>query len=470
MKRVIKWMIWACLAVILSTLPFNQTVHAENNYNLTGFAQGTTGGGVLEETDPAYKKVYNATDLAKALKKGSNVKVIEIMNDLDLGWNELPSSAKTSPFSQHNTPLTHPVLKESGVSKLAIDSFDGLTIFSKNGSKIKHAGIIIKRSKNIIIRNLEFDELWEWDESTKGDYDRNDWDYITIEGASEGVWIDHSTFNKAYDGIVDVKKGSNGVTISWSAFKGDDKGSNSWVTQQINAMEKNKASYPMYGYLRSSAVGLSKNDIIDIAAGQKKSHLIGASSFASDNADLEITLHHNYYENIQDRIPRLRGGNAHAYNIVMNNTGLVEAKNRITSSMSKAIKSKGYHFTVTNNGAISTEGGALLLEKSVIKDVTQPMKNNQKDAADSSYTGKILALDTIYSNDGDTFRGDSTTSGSPLAPEPAPAITFSWNGFSKLPYSYSTDDPANLINQLTASDGAGAGKLNRSVFDWMDTK
>lgn len=152
---------------------------------------------------------------------------------------------------------------------MSIDNFDGLTIFSAKGATIKHAAFTFKRSSNVIIRNLEFDELWEWDEATKGNYDKNDWDYITIEN-SNNVWIDHCTFNKSYDGVVDVKKGSNGVTISWSSFLGDDRNANSWVTQQINAMEANKAAYPMYAYLRSSSVGLSKDDIIAIAASQKR--------------------------------------------------------------------------------------------------------------------------------------------------------------------------------------------------------
>lgn len=443
---------------------------AYSRYDLTGFAYGNTGGGNIAESDSRYVKVYTATDLAQALKKGSKAKVIEIMNDLDLGWNEIPAAAQTSPFNKHNSALTHPVLKETGVSKIAIDSFDGLTIFSANGAKIKHAGISIKKSSNLIIRNLEFDELWEWDEATKGDYDKNDWDYITVEGASSKVWIDHCTFNKAYDGVIDVKKGSNGVTISWSYFRGDDQSANSWVSQQIDAMEADKASYPMYAYLRSSAVGLSKEDIIAITAGQKKMHLVGASEFASDNADLEVTLHHNYYLGIMDRMPRLRAGNVHAYNIVMNNTELVAAKKKITSDMKKAISSKGYKFDVTNNGAISTENGAVLIEKSEIIDVTSPIRNNQKDANKANYTGKIKAEDVIYTADGTTFRGDSDTKGSPLAPYPAAALEFSWNGFSSLPYSYTPDDPATLSSILTASDGAGAGKLSWDLQNWLNTQ
>ena len=87
------------------------------------------------------------------------------MNDIDLGWNVIGPSAQVAPFTSHNTALTHPILKETGVSKIMIDGFDGLTIFSKNGAKLTHGALIFKRSNNIVIRNIEFDELWEWDES-----------------------------------------------------------------------------------------------------------------------------------------------------------------------------------------------------------------------------------------------------------------------------------------------------------------
>lgn len=439
-----------------------------SEYNLSGFATGTTGGGQIIDTDPRYIKVYNASDLALALKKGSKYKVVEIMNDLNLGWNEIPDAAKAAPFSTHNAALTHPVLKEAGVSKINIDSFDGLTIFSSSGATIKHAAFTFKRSNNIIIRNLEFDELWEWDEASKGDYDKNDWDYITVENSSN-IWIDHTTFHKAYDGLIDIKKGSNGVTISWSSFVGDDQSSNSWVTQQINALEANKTAYPMYAYLRSSSVGMSKEQIIAVAASQKKGHLIGANEFATDNPDLEVTLHHNYYKDIQDRMPRLRGGNVHAYNIVMDNAEAWTIKNSITSDMAKAISAKGYHFGITSNGAISTENGSVLLEKSVIRGVQYPIRNNQVSATQSKYTGKITAIDTIYELSGVHFRGGSEDAGSPLSPVPAASIPFSWNGFSVLPYSYTAEDPAGIQARLTAVDGAGAGKLSLTTAQWLST-
>src|SRR6185437_15781445 len=70
-------------------------------YNLVGFGGNTTGGGVIPETDPAYRKVTNALDLANALlsayKTSGSVKVIEIMNDLDLGWNEIGTPFRILP-------------------------------------------------------------------------------------------------------------------------------------------------------------------------------------------------------------------------------------------------------------------------------------------------------------------------------------------------------------------------------------
>ena len=180
----------------------SETINLEK-YSVSGFASSIVSdkkvpmlSSIDKLNSSSYVRVTNEVELAAALKKGSKVKVIEIMNDLDLGWNEIDAAAQKAPFTQNIVPLTHPTLKKTGVSKITVDSFDDLTIFSKNGSTIKHAGLVFKNSKNVVIRNLQFDELWEWDEDTKGDYDRNDWDYITLEGCN-GVWIDHFTSVKA---------------------------------------------------------------------------------------------------------------------------------------------------------------------------------------------------------------------------------------------------------------------------------
>jgi pectate lyase len=444
-------------------------------YNLQGFAQAATGGGMLAETDPNYRKVYTANDLVAALGSRTT-KVIEIMNDLDLGYNEVPASARTGALRVAAAPLLHPVLIASGVSTIDIQDKTGLTIFSANGATIRHAELNVKRANNLIIRNLKFDELWEWDESSKGKYDKQDWDFITVDMTSDNVWIDHCTFTKAYDGVVDVKGGSKNVTISWSSFVGDGGGPTSFVRKQVEALEANRSAYVMYNFLRTN--GFSVDDIVAVGRSQKKGHLVGANEFDTSNSNHRLTLHHNYYLNMQDRLPRMRAGNAHVYNLYVNNAEALAAKDlrnaRVAAmSSTNAAKLTGgsatYSFDVTLNGSISTEGGAVLLEKSQLVDVLSPLRNNQVSASQPDYTGKILALDTLYSLRGVVFRGDSNTPGSPLAPVPAPEIAFSWNGFTTLPYSYITHDPSQLPSLLTGSEGAGAGVLFWAKENWLKT-
>src|SRR6185369_8579729 len=91
-------------------------------FNLTGFGRAATGGGVIAESNSAYRKVTNALDLANAIlaanKTAGAVRVIEIMNDLDLGWNEVGSAVQTlgsTPFRPHATPKLHPKLLVTGV-------------------------------------------------------------------------------------------------------------------------------------------------------------------------------------------------------------------------------------------------------------------------------------------------------------------------------------------------------------------
>jgi pectate lyase len=230
----------------------------------------------------------------------------------------------------------------------------------------------------------------------------------------------------------------------------------------------------MYNFLRTK--GFSVEDIIAVVRSQKKGHLVGATEFATENADLSITLHHNYYFNFQDRIPRLRGGNAHAYNIYVNNTEALAARRlrdqrvaamNATDAAKLSGSSPTYKFAVTLNGAISTEDGAVLLEKSHLVDVTSPVRNNQTDPANPAYTGKIRALDTIYTLDASTFRGGSEDAGSPLAPVPAPVKPFSFNGFVTLPYAYEVDDPSTIAPILSGNQGPGSGIVFWAKTNWL---
>jgi pectate lyase len=470
----------ATLAItVASSLP-------NSAFNLTGFAYLTTGGGVIAETNSAYRKVTNALDFAKAIadanKTAGAVKVVEIMNDLDLGWNEVGSAVQllaSTPFRAHNPPQLHPRLLTTGVSLVDVKAKGGaLTIFSANGATIRHCCLNLKSTANLIIRNLKFDEMWEWDEVGKGNYDKNDWDFIDLGngGTVTNIWIDHCTFTKTYDGIVDIKGGSSGITISWCKYTGDDGATNpnSWVWKQITSLESNKASYAFYNFLRNN--GFSTTDIVTVIQGHDKTHLIGANSLAAENANHTVTLHHEWFMNPWDRLPRLRAGNVHNYNIFADDTrGLAakqlrDARANAMTTANKNTLNNTYSFNPFLNGSISTEGGAVLVEKSLYNDCVTPLRNNQTDPSNPTYTGKILALDTIYQFDSAYFRGNSTDPGgaNTLGPVQAPIIPFSWNlPGGVLPYAYTMDDPAQLQTILSA--GAGAGVVNWNKTNWLLT-
>jgi pectate lyase len=461
-------------------------------YNLVGFGQAATGGGMIPDTDPAYAKVTTPLGLANAVysfNKTGGIKVIEIMNDLDLGWNEIGSAIQTmdsTPFNAAANPQLHPRLITTGVSKMDIKYKNGgLTIFSANGATIRHCTFNIKSTHNIIVRNLKFDEMWEWDEATKGQYDKNDWDFIDLANGGDvyNVWIDHCTFTKSYDGIVDMKAGSTNVTLSWCKYTGDDgaTNTNSFVWQQINSLESNKTSHAFYYFLRNN--GFSTTNIVQIIQGHDKTHLMGSNDKDPNNVKLSATFHHLWMHNCWDRaVPRLRAGNVHDFNNYVDDTDALAAKRlrdtvqrTMSQSSSNALKNT-YSFSPPLNGSISTEGGAILVEKSVYIDCLTPLRNNQTDPSDPTYTGKILGLDMIYQMDSTVVRGNSTDPGSPLGPfQDKNIITFSWNTNSgapggQLPYTYTLDDPGQLQSIVTnPTNGAGAGALTWNKTNWLIT-
>jgi pectate lyase len=460
---------------------------AAPDFGLTGFAAGTTGGGVLAETDAAYRHCTTPLELATAIRDANQgtVKVIEVMNDLDLGWVEVGASVRglaSTPFRAHNAPLLHPALLARGVSLIDVKPpAGGLTLFSANGATLRHATINVKSTSNVIIRNLRFDELWEWDEATKGQYDKQDWDFIDLGNGGtpvHGVWIDHCTFTKTYDGVVDLKGGTSAVTFSWNRYVGDDGATNpqSFVRQQFAALEAQRASNPMYDFFRARGFGVE--DLVAIHQGHDKTHLLGGTALDPTNAALSVTFHHQWYQNTWDRLPRLRAGQVHVYDILADDTDAAAAlarRNALVAALGasdQATANTTYSLKPPLNGSISTEGGAVLVEKSVYVDCLWPLRNNQTSPSDPTYTGKIVATDTVvrtHAPDGKVteVRGDSTDPGSPLGPTQAPVIPFSWNTFSTLPYAYAADDPVQLEALLHAY--AGAGVLTWPKDRWLRT-
>lgn len=122
-------------------------------------------------------------------------------------------------------------------------------------------GLQLKRVRNVIIRNLKLS------------FSRDD--LIQIY-ESQNVWVDHNELwndrnhhKDYYDGLLDITRGSDYITVSWN-----------WL----------------HDHIKGTLVGAGDNHGDD------------------DRGRLKVTYHHNLFENIDSRIPSLRFGTGHFYN------------------------------------------------------------------------------------------------------------------------------------------------------------
>ncbi|TAL07252.1 MAG: hypothetical protein EPO07_00555, partial [Verrucomicrobia bacterium] len=121
---------------------------------------------------------------------------------------------------------------------------------------------------NIIIANLSFN-------STNSNSDG-----VTIDNSSHGtgrnIWVDHCTFYDCTDGSVDVTKGADYVTVSWSKF-----------------------------YYAPVPKGTVNHEFV---------HLLGSSD-SDSAANYHVTFHHNWYSSYcRERMPSVRFGRVHVFN------------------------------------------------------------------------------------------------------------------------------------------------------------
>ena len=427
-------------------------------YNMEGYANAykVSGGGLLiEERNENYYRVNSAEEFLDALlavKTSGKKSVIELATDINLGSNEVENYSNYSkiikPYSAQ--ALTHPILIKSGVSILNLEGVYDLTIFSLNGSSIKHANITMKNSENIIIRNIKFDELWEWDEATEGDYDRNDWDYMTIDQGCNRIWIDHCTFFKAYDGVIDVKNPSPtaNITISWCEFLPGSE-DNIFFDAMMNELAENSAKYPVYQHMLDE--GMTKEQVYLYAYGQKKTHLFGQSDEATNAAGIQVTLANNYYKNSMDRMPRLRYGNTHVYNCIMDAQELLDARNAISNA---EIAKK-----IVSNGASSTCGAQVLLENCYISGIQNALNSGNG----SSAPGYINAVNSVYYMDGKQEKLEPKNNSTNA--DQRVLITDKAAFLGALPYSEYILYPAEKLATFV-KPFAGAGKLDLTVLQW----
>ncbi|WP_327351369.1 pectate lyase family protein [Streptomyces sp. NBC_01304] len=148
----------------------------------------------------------------------------------------------------------------------------------------------IKDVDNVIVRNLTFEApldcfpQWDPTDGATGAWN-SEYDAAVVYGSTH-VWLDHNTFTdgrypdstlpsyygevyQQHDGLLDIVRGANHVTASWNAFRDHDK-----------------------------TLMIGNSD----------------SAAATDAGKLKVTLHHNLFEGIVERAPRVRFGQVDTYN------------------------------------------------------------------------------------------------------------------------------------------------------------
>ncbi len=157
------------------------------------------------------------------------------------------------------------------------------------GAWLDLRGSASKPATNIIIRNITFQDTFdcfpEWSptDGTLGSWNAL-YDSISLRN-TEHVWVDHNTFRdketrdedqpyyfgvlyQVHDGELDITNASDLVTVSWNRFLDHD-----------------------------------------------KVMLIGSSDNApADRGKLRVTIHHNLFDGVGQRVPRVRYGQVHVYN------------------------------------------------------------------------------------------------------------------------------------------------------------
>jgi len=249
----------------------------------------------------------------------------------------------------------------------------------------------------------------------------------------------------------------------------------------------------MYKYLRAF---LSQDQITQVASTVKKGHLIGAKAFDPEIASLQVTLHHNYYQDLQDRMPRLRGGNVQVFNIFADNANArtiktwYEAAVHDHPDLSAKLTDKGptYHFGITSNGTIATEDGVIEVDNSLYVGVLTPLRNNQTDPANPADTGSIIARNTQHelpaadmpaASQQSTYKlgnvtwalwkGNSSDPLSTLGPIQAPPKLLKFKTAPPTPAKL--HDPAELRTLLRdGPEPAGAGKITMTIPQWLNAK
>jgi pectate lyase len=249
--------------------------------------------------------VRTRADLDQALRAGDRPKRLRIHGPIDLAGGR-DASAFTderfkfdayrvayAPESWGRRALTGPL--EEARKRSAARQAAAVTVRVPSRTEIVGATpdagfadgmLIVERAEGVVLRDLTFhgvrDHFPAWDplDGAEGEWNSS-YDALSLVRARR-VWVDHCHFESAHpprervfgrifetnDGLLDIVRASDLVTVSWCRFARHDK------TMLIGGSDRNE----------------------------------------DDEGFLRVTLHHNLFEDCAERTPRVRFGRVHVVN------------------------------------------------------------------------------------------------------------------------------------------------------------
>ena len=149
--------------------------------------------------------------------------------------------------------------------------------------------VLLQQVQDVIVRNIRFSDAYDhfpaWDPKDNANGEWNaELDNLSLRGTVR-VWVDHCSFDDGqrpdsinrsalgrpmqhHDGLLDITRQSNFVTVSWNHFSGHDK---------------------------TSLVG-------------------SGDGIRADEGHLKVSFHHNHWADVKERAPRVRYGQVHLFN------------------------------------------------------------------------------------------------------------------------------------------------------------
>ena len=197
--------------------------------------------------------------------------------------------------------------------------------------RITGMGILTNESANLIFENLTFTapSITAQDTSSRR--------ALSIHNRTHHVWVDHCRFEEYPLILVDVKRGSNAVTLSWNRFENAQSG---------------------------ILFGLEPDLFVDSAQ--------------------TLTLHHNYFSNLELRGVLARRGKIHAYNNFIYDVG--DAGMECSDSASCYIEGNVYNNNVP------------------VRDYRLKIEEGSPDKATEGY---VYMIDNWFGRSGEELAGDA---------------------------------------------------------------